>query len=150
NINQKQRIIIFVASPLNVNPTKVPEELLKSLKKNGISLNFISIGNLLCLLSYLGSEALSANRSLINSYLGALENDTSTTLTEIEPTTYSLIDVIRSVKEVVGSESSAGGFEFGDVDPNLDPELALALKLSLEEEQARIAREQQQQQKQEP
>ena len=41
--------------------------------------------------------------------------------------------------------SSAGGFEFGDVDPNLDPELALALKLSLEEEQARIAREQQQQ-----
>jgi 26S proteasome regulatory subunit N10 len=83
--------------------------------------------------------------------LEALESDKSTTVTEIEPTTYSLIDVIRSVKEIVGSEnSSGGGFEFGDVDPNLDPELALALKLSLEEEQARVSREQQQQQKLEP
>jgi 26S proteasome regulatory subunit N10 len=66
NINQKQRIIIFVASPLNENPTKVPEELLKSLKKNGISLNFISIGNLLCLLFIIFRERSFIRQSFVN------------------------------------------------------------------------------------
>jgi 26S proteasome regulatory subunit N10 len=47
-------------------------------------------------------------------------------------------------------DAGAGAFaEFGGIDPNMDPELAMALRISMEEERARqerLARDQQQQQ----
>lgn len=131
NGNQKARIIAFLASPLQ---EPVDSEFLKNLKKSGVAVNFISIG----------SESIPHNRPFIQEILAALD-DSASTVTEVEPTTFSLNEVLRTIPELTGQESGAaasGGDFYGGVDPELDPELALALKLSLEEEQARLAREQ--------
>lgn len=111
----------------------MPSDLVKGLKKSGIALNIVS----------LGSEAMLPNRPLLEDALAVLDDSTST-LTQVEPTTLSLNDVLRSVPELIGQDANASPASadfYGGVDPELDPELALALKLSLEEEQARLARE---------
>lgn len=126
----------MLAGPLQVEDESRFVDLLKGLKKNGIAVNFIS----------LGSESMAQNRPILERWLSVLD-DSACTLTEVEPTTFSLNEVLRTVPELTGQDGSAaaGGDFYGGVDPELDPELALALKLSLEEEQSRQARQQQQQ-----
>ncbi|KAJ3023247.1 hypothetical protein HKX48_003853 [Thoreauomyces humboldtii] len=129
NKNQKQRIIVFVGSPL-AEDEKTVVRLGKKLKKNNIAVDIINFGE----------EA--ENTTKLEAFIAAVNSSDNSHLVSIPPGPHILSDVLISSPIVAGEDgappgfASGGGFEFG-VDPNLDPELALALRISMEEEQAR-------------
>ncbi|KAJ3040531.1 hypothetical protein HK097_002540 [Rhizophlyctis rosea] len=136
NKNQRQRIIVFVGSPLQEDE-KALIRLGKKLKKNNVAVDVINFGE----------EA--ENTAKLEAFINAVnsnDNRWDSKLTDIawllvEETSDS-IDILLSSPIVAGEDgappgfASGGGFEFG-VDPNMDPELALALRISMEEEKAR-------------
>jgi 26S proteasome regulatory subunit N10 len=135
---QKQRIIVFIASPIEESPQNLVR-LARKMKKNNISIDIVNFGE----------EAL--NTSKLESFMDAIGTETSHLVT-IPPGSYLLSDMLLSSAILMGEDGApppglagmgggdASGFEFG-IDPSLDPELALALRMSLEEEQARQAAE---------
>ncbi|KAJ3159006.1 hypothetical protein HDU86_002175 [Geranomyces michiganensis] len=129
NKNQKQRIIVFVGSPLQ-EEEKALVRLGKKLKKNNVAVDVINFGE----------EA--ENTTKLEAFIAAVNSSENSHLVSIPPGPHILSDVLLSSPIVAGEDgappgfASGGGFEFG-VDPNLDPELALALRISMEEEAAR-------------
>ncbi|KAG1452558.1 hypothetical protein G6F56_007787 [Rhizopus delemar] len=130
NRNQHQRIIVFVASPLETDE-KTLVKLAKKLKKNNVAVDIINFGE----------EA--ENTSRLEAFINNVNNNDNSHLVTIPPGPHILSDMLISTPIVQGEEgasnfagSGGGDFEFG-VDPSLDPELALALRISLEEEKAR-------------
>lgn len=104
------------------------------MKKNNISIDVVNFGE----------EAV--NTSKLEAVVEAIGPETSHLVT-IPPGSYLLSDMILSSPILMGEDGvpppglgaiggDSSGFEF-DIDPNLDPELALALRMSLEEENAR-------------
>eukprot|EP00301_Raphidiophrys_heterophryoidea_P021433 c5867_g1_i1.p1 GENE.c5867_g1_i1~~c5867_g1_i1.p1 ORF type:complete len:413 (+),score=153.96 c5867_g1_i1:58-1239(+) len=145
NKNQRQRIIVFVASPLQED-AKDLVNLGKKLKKNNVSLDIVNFGQ----------EAENATK--LEGLVNAVDKDNTSHLITVPPGPHILSDILVSspiVRGEGGDDAGQGGvaaggaaggaggagFEFG-VDPTLDPELAMALRLSLEEherEQQRLA-----------
>ncbi|KAI7904136.1 uncharacterized protein BX663DRAFT_504081 [Cokeromyces recurvatus] len=131
NRNQRQRIIVFVASPIDADE-KALVKLAKKLKKNNVAVDVINFGE----------EA--ENTSRLEAFINNVNNSDNSHLITIPPGPHLLSDMLISTPIVSGEDgipgvSGAGGandFEFG-IDPSLDPELALALRISLEEEKAR-------------
>ncbi|ORE09717.1 hypothetical protein BCV72DRAFT_269934 [Rhizopus microsporus var. microsporus] len=130
NRNQHQRIIVFVASPLDADE-KTLVKLAKKLKKNNVAVDIINFGE----------EA--ANTSRLEAFISNVNNNDNSHLVTIPPGPHILSDMLISTPIIHGEEgagnfggSGGGDFEFG-VDPSLDPELALALRISMEEEKAR-------------
>jgi 26S proteasome regulatory subunit N10 len=131
---QKQRIVVFIASPIE-DSTQALVRLARKMKKNNISIDLINFGE----------EA--ANTSKLEAFMEAIGTETSHLVT-IPPGAYLLSDMLLSSPILVGEDGApppglagamggdSSGFEFG-IDPSLDPELALALRMSLEEETAR-------------
>ena len=137
NTNQRQRIVVFLASPLSA--TTSLEEFGKKLKKNGVAVDVIDFG----------TENRS-NTAQLEALFNAVDSEAAPSrLVSIPPAPGQILleSIISIAPEVVGrvGGSGAGGSEGGDfefgVDPELDPELAMALKLSMEEEMARQKRE---------
>lgn len=139
---QKQRIIVFIASPIEDSQQDLVK-LARKMKKNNISVDIINFGE------------ETVNTSKLEAFMDAIGTDTSHLVT-IPPGPYLLSDMILSSPILAGEDGApppgmmgnmgadTNGFEFG-IDPTLDPELALALRMSLEEEQARQAAEAQRQ-----
>lgn len=129
NKNQKQRIIAFVASPVNATEKEL-ETLGKNLKKNNVSLDLVSFGE------------VTDNAPKLEKLIAAVNSNESSNLLEVPVGPKLLSDVLLSSKIINpdGEAAAAGGggdgFEFG-INPNDDPELALALRISMEEERAR-------------
>ncbi|KAI8339844.1 hypothetical protein BD560DRAFT_359605 [Blakeslea trispora] len=133
NRNQRQRIIVFVASPIETDE-KTLVKLAKKLKKNNVAVDIINFGQ----------EA--ENTSLLEAFINNVNNSDNSHLVTIPPGPHLLSDMLISTPIVAGEDGAAGqfggsgggggDFEFG-IDPSLDPELALALRISLEEEKAR-------------
>ncbi|CAO3681102.1 unnamed protein product [Rhizopus microsporus] len=130
NRNQHQRIIVFVASPLDADE-KTLVKLAKKLKKNNVAVDIINFGE----------EAV--NTSRLEAFISNVNNNDNSHLVTIPPGPHILSDMLISTPIIHGEEgagnfggSGGGDFEFG-VDPSLDPELALALRISMEEEKAR-------------
>ncbi|KAF9353222.1 hypothetical protein BGX26_009010 [Mortierella sp. AD094] len=131
NKNQRQRIIVFVGSPVEEDE-KTLVKLAKKLKKNNIAVDVVNFGE----------EA--ENTTKLEAFVAAVNNNDNSNLVTVPPGPHLLSDVLVSSAIVAGEDGSApayvssggGSYEFG-VDPNLDPELALALRISLEEERAR-------------
>ncbi|KAG0295359.1 hypothetical protein BGZ96_011927 [Linnemannia gamsii] len=131
NKNQRQRIIVFVGSPVEEDE-KTLVKLAKKLKKNNIAVDVINFGE----------EA--ENTTKLEAFVAAVNNNDNSNLVTVPPGPHLLSDVLVTSAIVAGEDgtapafvsSSGGSYEFG-VDPNLDPELALALRISLEEERAR-------------
>ncbi|KAK3806437.1 MAG: hypothetical protein J3Q66DRAFT_120320 [Benniella sp.] len=131
NKNQRQRVIVFVGSPVEEDE-KTLVKLAKKLKKNNIAVDVINFGE----------EA--ENTSKLEAFVAAVNNSDNSNLVTVPPGPHLLSDVLVSSAIVAGEDGQApafvstggGSYEFG-VDPNLDPELALALRISLEEERAR-------------
>ncbi|TPX57726.1 hypothetical protein PhCBS80983_g03628 [Powellomyces hirtus] len=129
NKHQKQRIIVFVGSPL-AEDEKTLVRLGKKLKKNNVAVDIINFGE----------EA--ENTAKLEAFIVAVNSSDNSHLVSIPPGPHILSDILLSSPIVAGEDgappgfASGGGFEFG-VDPNLDPELALALRISMEEERAR-------------
>ena len=139
NKTQKQRIIIFVASPVQES-VEALTKLGKKLKKNNIAVDVISFGeegvNAEKLEAFIRGVNNSDNRYLITHTIKFL-NSLNSHLVTIPPGPHLLTDILISSPLLTNEDGTTfQAHEFG-VDPNLDPELALALRISLEEEKAR-------------
>ncbi|CAE7105167.1 unnamed protein product [Rhizoctonia solani] len=137
NKNQRQRIIVFLGSPLDTDEKSLVR-LAKKLKKNNVAVDVVSFGE----------EEL--NDPLLRVFVDTLNSSDNSHLLTIPSGANMLIsDAILSSAILAGDDgvppggmggeaSGSNQFEFG-VDPSLDPELAMALRISMEEERARQA-----------
>lgn len=129
NKNQKQRIVVFVGSPITASEKEL-ETLGKNLKKNNVSIDLVSFGE------------VEENKPKLEKLLNAVNSSDSSHLVEVEPGPKLISDIIISSPILSDGETmpagggGGDGFDFG-VDANADPELALALRISMEEERAR-------------
>ncbi|KAI0640528.1 hypothetical protein C8Q79DRAFT_921345 [Trametes meyenii] len=145
NKNLRQRIVVFVGSPLEGQGAdeKYMVRLAKKLKKNNVAVDFVAFGD--------GIEE--GERSVLRTFVDNANSGNNSHYLAVPPGTHLLSDMIlnsplladdRGIPEeamgdgAAGSAAGGGAFEFG-VDPSLDPELAMALRMSMEEEQARQA-----------
>ena len=154
NKNGQQRIVIFVGSPLVNVDKKTMIKAGKTLKKNNVKIDVVAMGEL--------EENEEKLRELVDAANGNSEEKTCHLVTIPAGTLPS--DVLIGSPVIHGGEGgggmgggggegvpSSGGdaggtsfAEYGGIDPNLDPELAMVLRISMEEErvrQERIARE---------
>ncbi|KAK9813378.1 hypothetical protein WJX73_003916 [Symbiochloris irregularis] len=135
NKNQRQRIVLFVGSPITVDKAKFVR-IAKKLKKNNVAVDIVSFG----------SEEENAEK--LEAFLEAVNSGDNSHLVTVPAGTVLSDSLFGSpvfqqeggggYGAAEGEEGGAQreGYEFG-VDPNLDPELAMALRVSLEEERAR-------------
>lgn len=142
NKNQRQRVVVFVGSPIAEEKGALVK-IAKKLKKNNVAVDIVSFG----------SEEENAEK--LEAFHGAVNSNGNSHLVTVPPGTI-LSDMLFSTpifmeEGAVGGEEGGApaaprtnivdGFDYGElgVDPNLDPELALALRVSVEEERARQA-----------
>lgn len=136
NKNQRQRIVVFIASPIEVTDRQL-DIVGKNLKKNNVQLDIISFGL---------PAAVENHAQLSRLYNSVNSNDSSHFLeiTEEGETRRILSDCLLATPIIrdIGSDGvgAGGGAPLGGVDPNVDPELYMALQMSLQEEQERQAR----------
>eukprot|EP00927_Polykrikos_kofoidii_P009623 TRINITY_DN1401_c0_g1_i5.p1 TRINITY_DN1401_c0_g1~~TRINITY_DN1401_c0_g1_i5.p1 ORF type:complete len:457 (-),score=139.99 TRINITY_DN1401_c0_g1_i5:39-1409(-) len=127
NKTQKQRIIAFVGSPVTATEKEL-EALGKKLKKNNVSLDLVSFGE------------VEENTPKLEKLLNAVNSNDSSHLLEVPVGPKLLSDVLIGSKVLnadaepgaTGGGAGGDGFQFG-IDPNDDPELALALRISMAE-----------------
>ncbi|KAI1365039.1 von Willebrand factor type A domain-containing protein [Xylaria arbuscula] len=139
NKSQRQRIIVFVCSPVDDDKKKLTS-LAKKMKKGNIDIDFILFGDL-------DDDDVQKKLEAFNEIVKGSDNSH---LVVIPPSGKLLSDQLLSTP--ILSDGSAGGSggggmaegggDFGgfDFDPSADPELALALRMSMEEENARQAK----------
>ncbi|KAI2621085.1 von Willebrand factor type A domain-containing protein [Hypoxylon sp. NC1633] len=138
NKSQRQRIIVFVCSPVADDEKKLVS-LAKKMKKGNIDIDFVLFGDL--------------DDDDVEKKLGAFNNAVKTNenshLIVIPPSGKLLSDQLITTPILLGEGAASGaggpaevGGDFGDFDfdPSTDPELALALRMSMEEENARQAK----------
>lgn len=141
NKNQRQRIVVFVGSPI-VEDKQTLIKIAKKLKKNNVAVDIVSFG----------SEEENAER--LEAFHSAVNSNNNSHLVTVPPGTI-LSDMLFGTPIFMEEGASGGtgegetpaaprpnivdGFDYASlgVDPNLDPELALALRMSMEEERAR-------------
>jgi len=153
NKNGSQRIILFVGSPLDSVETRALAKAGRQLKKNNVSIDVVAMGELEA-----NEEKL---KELVDAANGRSDDGAERTCHLVTiPAGVLPSDVLASSPIVHGGSGgsafaasaaaaaatgNAGGdmgafAEFGGVDPNMDPELAMALRVSMEEERARQER----------
>ena len=147
NKNGAQRIVLFVGSPLIGVETRALTRAGKLLKKNNVAIDVVAMGEL-----ELNESKL---RELVEAANGRSDDGQRTCHLITIPAGVLPSDVLASspivhgaggfsgapVGATAGGDSGMGGFaDFGGVDPNMDPELAMALRVSMEEERARQER----------
>ena len=140
NKSGSQRIIVFVGSPLK-DDIPMLEKVGKQLRKNNVAVDIISMGEV-----EENSEKLTAFNNVVNTTDSDGNNNSHLIVVPpgVIPT-----DAIASSPVMhmnfggfggsggAASSSGGGGFDdYGGVDPNLDPELAMILRLSAEEARA--------------
>ena len=150
NKNQRQRVVLFIGSPV----PETAEELAalgKKLKKNSVALDVVDMAS---------DTATTAKLEALLAAVNSGDNSHMVTVPALGEGGGVVSDVIMSspifgsgeggvsgfaaaaaagaaaAANAAGGAAAAGLDEFG-VDPNLDPELALALRVSMEEERAR-------------
>jgi len=126
--NHKMRIVVFVGSPIEVSGKDLVK-LAKKLKKEKVNVDVISLGE-----DSETSEKLSQFIETLNGKEGSGSH------LVVVPPGPNLTDALRTSPVVQGEDGFTATGDFGsgfDVDPNLDPELALALRVSMEEQRQR-------------
>jgi len=153
NKNLRQRIVVFVGSPLEgaAADEKGMVKLAKKLKKNNVAVDVVCFGDGI-------EEPLPGqeDKSVLKSFVESASSGDNSHLVVVPPGPRLISDVLisspvlsddrsASIPTELGGTggdapgaSSGGDFEFG-VDPSLDPELAMALRISMQEAQAREA-----------
>jgi 26S proteasome regulatory subunit N10 len=147
NKNGQQRIVIFVGSPLGHVQSKALIKAGKTLKKNNVAIDVVSLGEL--------EENEAKLKELVDAANGTSEERTCNLVSIPAGTLPS--DVLIGSPIIHGGSGGGGGgggeampsaaagggdtfADYGGVDPNMDPELAMALRVSMEEERARQER----------
>ncbi|WWC57593.1 uncharacterized protein I303_100125 [Kwoniella dejecticola CBS 10117] len=141
NKNQRQRIVVFIGSPIEESKESL-NKLGKKLRKNNVVIDLITFG-----------EEGRENDDKLGGLIEGVGGDESH-LVSIPPGPQFLSDVILSSPilfdgdgAIPGGSGSGGGGEgaFGisgedGIDPNMDPELAMAIRMSLQEAEQAAAR----------
>jgi len=161
NKNGSQRIVLFIGSPLDGIEGKVLAKAGRQLKKNNVSIDVVAMGELEA-----NEDKLKELVDAANGRAAAEEGAERTCHLVTIPAGVLPSDVLASSPIVHGGSggsafaasaaaaaagaganfgSPGGGgadafADFGGVDPNMDPELAMALRVSMEEERARQER----------
>ncbi|KAK9780793.1 putative von Willebrand factor type A domain-containing protein [Seiridium cardinale] len=148
NKSQRQRIIVFICSPVDDEEKKLVA-LAKKMKKSTIDIDFVLFGDL-------DDDEVQKKLEAFNNVVKGNDNSH---LVVIPPSGKLLSDQLIASPIMLGANAGAGagagagmesgggggggGGDFGgfDFDPSADPELALALRMSMEEENARQARQ---------
>lgn len=153
NKNGSQRIVLFVGSPLNGVETRALTKAGRQLKKNNVAIDVVAMGELES-----NEEKL---KELVDAANGRSDEGAERTCHLVTiPAGVLPSDVLASSPVIHGGSGGSafaasaaaaaatgnmggdmGAFaEFGGVDPNMDPELAMVLRVSMEEERARQER----------
>ncbi|KAF9443683.1 hypothetical protein P691DRAFT_808467 [Macrolepiota fuliginosa MF-IS2] len=153
NKNLRQRIIVFVGSPLDgqASDEKSMVKLAKKLKKNNVAIDVACFGD--------GIEETSEDgKTVLRTFVESANSGDNSHLVIIPPSSRLLSEQVATSAilaadrgagipdELIPRDGPAAGtsstneFEFG-VDPSIDPELAMALRMSMQEAQAREAAE---------
>lgn len=123
----RKRIVVFVGSPINATEKEL-STLGKKFKKDDISVDVINFGE---------DET---NTPLLEAFMKEVNKNEGSHLVTI-PRGAHFADSLRSSPVLAGPDGTpapAGGGGFGDVDPEMDPELAMVLRVSAEEERQRL------------
>lgn len=161
NKNGAQRVVLFVGSPLDGAVDK--RALVKAgklLKKNNVSIDVISMGedneerlkDLVDAANGTTTEGEERTCHLVTIPPGVLPSDVLITSPIVRGAGAGVASGAGTMDLSSGGGATDAFAEYGGVDPNMDPELAMALRVSMEEERARQERlaqeaaEQQQQQ----
>ncbi|KAI0276895.1 hypothetical protein BGY98DRAFT_665089 [Russula aff. rugulosa BPL654] len=134
NKNSRQRVIVFVGSPLeDVSPEaeRALVRLAKKLKKNNVALDVIAFGDGI-------EEAGEGGHSILRTFVENASSSDNSHYLAVPPGPHLLSSMILNSPVLATGGAGPSQFEFG-VDPSLDPELAMALRMSMEEEAARQA-----------
>ncbi|OLN95951.1 26S proteasome non-ATPase regulatory subunit 4-like protein [Colletotrichum chlorophyti] len=139
NKSQRQRIIVFVCSPIEEEEKKLVT-LAKKMKKGNVSVDFVLFGDL----------DDDDTQKKLQAFNETVKGGEGSHLVVIPPSSKLLSDQLISSPILLGDSAggsgsgggggeSSGGGNFGefDFDPAMDPELALALRMSMEDEKAR-------------
>ncbi|CAM0138932.1 unnamed protein product [Umbelopsis sp. WA50703] len=130
NRNQRQRIIVFVGSPVQADE-KALVKLAKKMKKNNIAVDIINFGE----------EA--ENTAKLEAFIANVNSGDNSHIVTIPPGPHILSEKLKSTPIAEGEDGAPAGFASGSgdndfgMDGGMDPELELALRISLEEEKAR-------------
>jgi len=132
NKSQRARICLFIGSPIK-SSIKDIKQIAKTLRRDGIALDIFSFGE------------IEENEPILSELFKAVNVKDNSKYVTVAPETYVLADAAMNAIYVSGmgggdapqnggGEVSASAFdEYGGVDPNLDPELAMAIRMSREE-----------------
>uniref|UniRef100_A0A7S3K884 VWFA domain-containing protein n=1 Tax=Euplotes crassus TaxID=5936 RepID=A0A7S3K884_EUPCR len=140
NKNQKQRIIAFVGSPIEGFEDNDFKKLGKQLRKNDVAIDVVNFGhpeNIPLLTTLVENTNKNENSHIIEINYGANIADTIITSPLVAYDMGGDVAPNAEGGEAPGATgASAGGqfAEYGGIDPNIDPELAMAIRISLEEE----------------
>ncbi|KAJ3568516.1 hypothetical protein NP233_g5660 [Leucocoprinus birnbaumii] len=153
NKNLRQRIIVFVGSPLDGQGAdeKSMVKLAKKLKKNNVAIDVICFGDGI-------EEAAEDGKTVLRTFVESANSSDNSHYVTIPQSNRLLSEQVASSAVLAADRgagipdefmahdgppaapSNANDFEFG-VDPSVDPELAMALRMSMQEAQAREAAE---------
>jgi len=147
NTAQRQRIVLFVGSPVTTEKNKLVK-IGKQLKKVNVAVDIVSFGD------------VDANAEVLEAFHAAVNKENNSHLVAVPAAQGVVLSDVLTTSPVFNADGEGGGsgfaaaaaasaaaaanagaggggdFEFG-VDPSVDPELALALRVSMEEERAR-------------
>jgi len=136
NKNQKQRVVVFIASPI-FEDEKTLETLGKKLKKNGVAVDIVNM-------EFSNQE----QNQKLQKFIEAVNSSDNSHYVEATGGMQMLSDFLISTPILSGGEGGAmGGIgnEFGG--GGMDPELEMAIRISLEEEKERNLKKQEEEKK---
>eukprot|EP00640_Fibrocapsa_japonica_P001197 CAMPEP_0113937476 /NCGR_PEP_ID=MMETSP1339-20121228/4096_1 /TAXON_ID=94617 /ORGANISM="Fibrocapsa japonica" /LENGTH=428 /DNA_ID=CAMNT_0000940263 /DNA_START=43 /DNA_END=1329 /DNA_ORIENTATION=+ /assembly_acc=CAM_ASM_000762 len=135
-----QRVVIFVGSPV-LDEKKALIKVGKLLKKNNVAVDVISLGELdenqEKLQDFVEAANSSENSHLITVPAGVLPSDVLINSPVLQEGGAGMMAAAAAASAGGAGSGGGGAGDFGGIDPNLDPELAMALRVSMEEERAR-------------
>jgi len=160
NKNGAQRIVLFIGSPLDGIESKALTKVGKQLKKSNVSIDVVAMGELEANEEKLKelvdaangrvAEGVERTCHLVTIPAGVLPSDVLASSPVIHGAGGGSAFAASAAISAAGAggdfgSGGAGGganafADFGGVDPNMDPELAMALRVSMEEERARQER----------
>jgi len=152
NKNGSQRIVLFVGSPLESVDGRALAKAGRQLKKNNVAIDVVVMGELESNEDKLkelvdaanGRTEEGAERTchLVTIPAGVLPSDVLASSPIVHGGSGgSAFAASAAAAAATGGGDMEGGFaDFGGVDPNMDPELAMALRVSMEEERTRQER----------
>mmetsp|Transcript_50086 Transcript_50086/g.121358 ORF Transcript_50086/g.121358 Transcript_50086/m.121358 type:complete len:454 (-) Transcript_50086:222-1583(-) len=162
NKNGAQRIVLFVGSPLAGLEGKALAKAGRQLKKNNVSIDVVVMGEveenedklkeLVDAANGRTEEGAERTCHLVTIPAGVLPSDVLASSPIVHGGSGGSAFAASAAAAAAGADFGATGggggggggtnpfAEFGGVDPNMDPELAMALRVSMEEERARQER----------